>query len=319
VSTFIKAATDGYAISQWGKHNVVIGASMKPSIAARAYGLKNKGGPDGDWGTLEDLVEELSNVAGSKDAADRGTDIHAWAEKVDKGLDMEDVPALYRELIAMYREELARYGFRAIHDMTELTTMTTRWGGVVGTFDNVLFHDPTGTYVIADKKTGKSVDQGWDEIQCQLAIYAEGLNSHGVWDWDAKEWVRDPLGVGVLGTDTVRQDYGVVIHMPAEGPLAGTVRLLKADLERGRVYGEECHRVRTLRSEQAKPTLWDELPPAPAGPETAPAPPTWAERFAAVSSPSEARDLWDQAKAAGLPGNTLDLLVKVAMEKLSSS
>ena len=44
------------------------------------------------------------------------------------------------------------------------------------------------------------------------------------------------------------------IHMPVQGPLAGTVRLLRADLVRGRAYAELCDDVRGW--EPSKEVLW---------------------------------------------------------------
>jgi hypothetical protein len=317
VSTVIKAATDGFAISQWGKHNVLIGAAMKPSVAARAYGLKNKGGPDGDWGRLVDLVEELSTVAGAKDASRRGTDIHSWAEKVDGGLPLESVPPVYREMIEQYREELDKRGLEPVPSLMERTTMVTEFDGVAGTFDRILFHRPSGTYLIADLKSGKDLDHGSDEIEGQLSLYARGVNQNGIYDWDADGWTRlYESGGEDVNLPRVREDVGIVIHMPAEGKYAGTVRLFPADLKRGWSYVEECHRVRELRAAKPRWSEWDGTLPVDGNVQEPPAGPPWDKWFSECTTDAEASNLWRQAKNAGIRGVELNRLVRLAQDSI---
>lgn len=339
VTTFVKAASDSVALSDWGKRNVLIGAAMDPATAAKAWGKTH----EDDKAFLNGLVEELSQVAGSKRAANRGTDLHAWAEHVDGGGKLEDVPPVYRNLIEQYQQALAEAGFVPVAGLIERTTMVQEFGGIVGTFDRVLFHEPSGTYVIADQKSGKTLNYGMDEIQAQEAIYARGVNQNGVYVWpepgEAPEtgyWTRpneDPYEQDEPRRITVREDIGLIIHTPAEGEEAGRVRLVKADLVAGWEYAQECHSTRVRRSKKPVIEDWDWAPavdveaeeqawgvsPEELGAALDVSPASALNAIArAVTTKAEAAAMYDQAVAAGVSGDVLDELVAIAMHRLAN-
>jgi hypothetical protein len=92
--------------------------------------------------------------------------------------------------------------------------------------------------------------------------------------------------------------------VPVQGPLAGTVRLLRADLAKGRAYAELCAQVRGW--EQPKEELWTwEQPPVAAGPD-------WDDMFSHVSSGEQATAYWRRAKEAGIEGIELNRLIELA-------
>jgi hypothetical protein len=180
------------------------------------------------------------------------------------------------------------------------------YGGVVGTFDRVLRHVPSNSYVMADVKTGKDLTYGWDEIQAQEWVYAEGYNTGGVYVWEELEENREREHWEAPEFE-IRTDVGVVMWLPLVGPHAGTCQLLMTDLEEGRRYAQLCATVREARSQKGKPVPW--VAPARA----------WEAEFSAVTGPEQANALWSEAKAAGMEAGELALcvgLAKLALEGL---
>ena len=205
-------------------------------------------------------MAELSTAAGAKVSADEGTYLHEETEFIDAGVKTwQDSPAAYQQDLKRYVEALEENGLEPVPGLIERTTMITEFGGVCGTFDRIFFHRPSGSYVIGDLKTGKTMKYAMNETQTQMWCYAHGVNQNGVYDWNTHTWVPvgDPMTKGSHPDGVpikVREDVGVIIHMPVQGPEAGTVNVLLADLEAGRGHAELCHAVRS--APKGKPVLW---------------------------------------------------------------
>lgn len=301
-TTFNKAASDSKAINDWGKRNIVIGASRRPSILLRARGLTH----ENDRRELEGIVAELEEAAGAKVGSNLGTYLHEFTEQMDAGLTTPDqAPEEFQGSLWKYRCALVDAGLEPVPGLIERTTMITEYGGVVGTFDRIFYHRPSGTYIVGDLKTGKTMEYAMNETETQMWVYAHGVNQNGVYDWNTDTWGQatnkfsEPI--------EVREDVGVIIHMPVQGPLAGQVVLDHADLEAGARHAELCHRNRTAPKSKVRPFE----PPLPARPLT------WEERFALVTSGEHATQLWREAKAAGIAGIRLNELVSVARQALA--
>lgn len=309
-TTFIKAASDSFALNQWGKRNIVIGMAMEPQLSIRAAGLTH----ENDRQALDDLAEAASKLAGAKVAADTGTEIHKLTERLDAGeITLDDITnPTYRTVVERYVACLAEHGLEAVPGLIERTILVKEYGGVCGTFDRVYYHRPSDTYVIGDVKSGKTLKYGKNEIEAQLGLYEMGFNAWGVYDWVAKEWERfvDPLRDRRV---VVREDYAVVIHMPVQGDDAFHVTARRADLANGRRHIERCHDVRTQGGGDMKP-LGDVLllPATPArivdaatflqAPHSGP---NWPLLFGSVRSREEAAKLYDLAVEAGVGGDEL--------------
>lgn len=301
-TTFNKAASDSKAINDWGKRNIVIGASRRPNILLRAHGLTH----EDNRRELEGIVAELEEAAGAKVGSDLGTYLHEFTEQMDAGLKTwRDAPPEYQRSLALYADALGKSGLEPVPGLIERTTMITEYGGVVGTFDRIFYHRPSGTYIVGDLKTGKTMEYAMNETETQMWVYAHGVNQNGVYDWNTDTWGRatnkfsDPIEVS--------EDVGVIIHMPVQGPLAGQVVLDHADLEAGARHAELCHRNRTAPRSKVRPFK----APLPARPLT------WEDRFALVTSGEHATQLWREAKAAGIAGVRLNELVSVARQALT--
>lgn len=306
VTTFNKAAQDSKAINDWGKRNVVIGASLRPDILRRAHGLVHDTGRD----ELNRIVADLDTAAGGKVSADEGTYLHEETEFIDAGLKTwRESPPAYQQDLKRYVEALEEAGLEPVPGLIERTTMISEFGGVCGTFDRICYHRPSGSYVVVDLKTGKTMKYAMDETETQIWCYAHGVNQNGIYDWNTKTWVPLAFDPARGSPVRVREDVGVIIHMPVQGPEAGTVNVLLADLEAGRTHAELCHAVRS--KPKRKPAPWASW----VVPE--PQPPTLEEMFAAVRDKEHATELWRDAKIAGIEGVRLNELIRIAREALA--
>ena len=298
VTTFVKAASESIALEKWGKRNVLLGAARSPKLVDQAYGKSHE-----DARELDSIVAKLEDVAGAKNSADHGTAVHELTERWDAGqLRVEDAPPRYREALELYIACLAENGLVPVPGLIERTTCVTAFGGVAGTFDNVYLHQPSGRYVIGDKKTGKTMEYARNEYEAQLSIYARGVNRWGVFDWVNKAW---------RGPDTlprVSEDVGVIIHLPLQGKWSGTCRALRADLREGWAHAELCAQAIARRERLKDMPLWD-------GTEFS-SERDWDREFASVTSGEEASFLWREAKDAGVERLELQRLVGIARAAL---
>lgn len=306
VTTFNKAASDTTSLTDWKLRNVIIGASRRPDLLLRAHGLDVQQ----DSKVLNKLAAELEAVAGAKVGADIGTFLHEFCEHMDAGLKTwKDAPEVYQAQLKLYSETLAEAGFETVPGMIERTTYIAEFGGVVGRFDRILFHRPSGTYLIADLKTGRTMDYARLENECQEWIYAHGVNEHGVYDWNTDTW-DDP---GCVVSETV----GLIIHMPVQGDDAGQVFLEKTDLQRGMRYAATCAENRGWV--KPKRELWSWEPEAVA--EEAPQPlreRNWHAEFKAVTSREQANALYKELKAFGANEEYLALARLFGKQALAS-
>lgn len=325
-TTFNKAATDKKNINDWGKRNVLIGASRRRDLVLQATDLTH----EADRDRLNALVVKLEETAGSKVGSDLGTYLHEFTEYMDAGVKTwQDAPQEFQGSLKAYGRALYQAGLEPIRSLIERTTIIREYGWVCGTFDRIFYHRPSGQYLIGDLKTGKTMDYGKNEVECQLWIYAHGVNQNGIYDWNTRTWGAaqdleryDPAEWGHAQLQ-VSESVGVVIHMPVQGPKEGTVELLWADLESGAEHAQTCADVRARPNGKMKP--WGNGP-APLAPAPAPsvidwelvdtADLPWPDRFARVTSSEQASRLWRMAKRAGLEGIVLNTLVGIAQQRL---
>lgn len=327
-TTFNKAASDTTSLTDWKLRNVIIGASKRPDLLLQAHDLTHK-----DSARLNKLAAELEAVAGAKVGADIGTFLHEFCEHIDAGLKTwKDAPQQYQAQLKLYSETLAEAGFEPVPGMIERTTYIAEFGGVVGRFDRILFHRPSGTYLIADLKTGRTMDYARLENECQEWIYARGVNQHGVYDWNTDTWAPMLFDSANIRPFKVSETVGLIIHMPVQGDDAGQVILERTDLQRGKRYAATCAENRGWA--KPKRALWTGWPETAAeGPwhdaggglevrhtvvmPSEEAPVDWRTRFRRVTSREEANTLYREAKGAGVPVSMLGDLVVIGKDALA--
>ena len=308
VTTFNKAAGNSKAINDWNRRNIVIGSALRGDLVIKARGMTH----ENNKVDLDRIAGELEVAAGSKVASSIGTDVHEITERIDAGvLAVEDAPVQYREQLALYVKALSDAGFEAVPGMLERVTSITEYGGVAGTFDRLYYHRPSGRYVIGDVKTGKTMKYAMSETECQEWVYAHGINQNGVYDLNTHEWEEPHTLANVNERLVVDETEGLVIHMPVQGDRAGQVRLLKADLVRGRAYADLCASVRGW--EPSKEVLWSWEPAQPTGDPGI----DWDDAFSHVVSDEQATEYWRRAKAEGIKGVELNRLVELARQSLA--
>jgi len=311
-TTFNKAATDKKNINDWDKRNVVIGASRRRDLLLKAQGLTH----EDDRDRLNAIVVELEEEAGAKVGSDLGTYLHEFTEYMDAGLKTwQDAPQEFQGSLMLYANALRRAGLEPIRAFIERTTIIREFGWVCGTFDRIFYHRPSGQYIIGDLKTAKTMDYGRNEVECQLWTYAHGVNQNGIYDWNTDTWLLpgtygDSVETGPWQVPKVSETVGVVIHMPVQGPLEGTVEPLWADLENGREHAELCHRNRSQPKGKMKP--WGDGP-APLKPAWQP--PSWEEQFRSVRTLQEASNLYATARR-DVERMELQRLVQLAQQAL---
>lgn len=337
-TTFAKSISDTFTLNQWGQRCVVVGATMQPDILDKARGKDVKK----DREALNEIAEQLKEVAGSKVAAEWGTAVHSWTELVDRNwadrwmILRERVPIQFQQHVENYLLLLEEYGLVPLASLIEFSTGVLQYE-VMGTSDNAykatkhldlklprrVIHLSPGEIVIGDKKTGATLDYAWQEITIQLSLYAHGLNDQGRFDWTTKTWDTDPLRDYAEPGTKVREDVGVILHLPVDPTSDKLPGLHAVDLESGWSAVVLCERVRTWRKLKnlAGPVIvvdttessGDVLTDA----ERAVRPPTLRERAEAVTSKPEASAVYKDAVAAKVSLSVLNELVNVMQEAIA--
>lgn len=357
-TTFAKSISDTYALSQWGLRMALLGATVRPDIVKRAHGKHVRA----DKALLDDLTAELKTAAGDKVAANLGTAMHSFTEMADRAWHspggarsvLAQVPEDCREMVETYIRLLEETGLEPVPHLIEFTTVVKQYG-VAGTSDNCYkvtkplalrigrgeVRLSPGEYVIGDKKTGRDLDYGWQEIAIQLATYGQGLNTAGVWDRDNEVWDPDPLSRFDAPGTKVRLDAGIVIHLPVDEESEKQPAVYGVDLESGWNAAVLCERVRAWRKVRklASPVMVSEAdtfapsrtaaqtvrsapmagsydPDTGVTSRTTVRPPTLKDRAQSVTSNGEASAVWKDAKKAGLPDSEVDELVSVMKARL---
>jgi hypothetical protein len=261
-TSFAGLVSETFALNQWQQRMVIKGMAMRPDLAALAHGLEVKS----DSRALNSIAQQAKEAAGNRVAANIGTAYHAFTERLDAGLiTVDEVPPQYRDRVAQYADTMRRARLTTRPEWIERSTAVRADQvesplPVAGTMDRIL-QLPGGDLVIGDLKTGSDLSYGWDEISTQLAVYAHGVNTHGLFDWNTNEWqTRDASGARLH----VRTDIAIVMHLPAD---KDGCTLYQVDLVKGWERAQVCGRVMTLQ--KSKETLAvpfassEELPPAP--------------------------------------------------------
>lgn len=252
-TTFAKLGSSTYALGEWNERMLLKGLTQRPDLLAMAHGLDVKR----DRVRMNGLVDDAQTHAGNKVAANIGTAYHAFTEQLDAGLiTLADVPEQWRERCWEYGDAIRSFGLKTRREWIERTTAVRADQvdaplPVAGTLDRI-FQLPNGELAIGDLKTSSNIEYGWAEIAVQLALYAHGVNTFGLFDWNTKTWETLDR--------PVRTDFAVVMHLPADG--AGC-HLYRVDLIKGWEYAKVSGRVQSRQKDKslAAPLTHLELEP----------------------------------------------------------
>ncbi len=248
-SKYAEGIQDKFALDEWKQRNVVLGMALRPDLVEKAQSAVRDRDPieviKKERLFLNRLSSQAKDAAGSNRRSEKGTKLHKYTEELDGGTrQLSDVPEEFRKDSDAYLTALAEAGFRPVKDLIERSVFVDELG-VVGTFDRVLecvrdtqtvdldgrpVQIHAGEFVIGDVKSGSNIEAPWLEILIQLAIYAHAVNENGVAvqaePGDPFRW--EPLKD--MGVGKVREDVGVVMHVPYG---SGECKLYFADLITG--------------------------------------------------------------------------------------
>lgn len=231
-TTFAKLGSSTFALGEWNERMLIKGLVLRPDLLAMAHGLDVKR----DAKTLNKIADDAQEFAGNKVAANIGTAYHTFTERLDAGvMKLEEVPAQWRGRCAQYVDALAAHGLTTRREWIERTTavradQVSALVPVAGTLDRI-FQMPDGSLVIGDLKTSSNIEYSWSEIAVQLALYAHGVNTFGLFDWNWGEWeTHDVTAAPGIARLRVRTDYAIVMHLPADGD---GCTMYRVDLEKG--------------------------------------------------------------------------------------
>ena len=231
VTTLAGALKDRYGLERWDNRNIVWGIGQRPALWAQAAAAKLT-----DVKTLDQITDRAKEAADHKAGADLGSAIHTFAERVDRGEDL-DIPEPFASDIAAYRKAQELAGITTavgwierVVVVPELHVPDAGVYGVVGTLDRVSNAMEWQLPRIGDIKSaadkerdGRVVDPiqtyGMDDIPLQLAMYAHGTHW---WDIENETWVEMPMKLD--------QERAVVFHIPAG---LGECRVWEIDIAAG--------------------------------------------------------------------------------------
>jgi hypothetical protein len=230
-SAAAKTVEDTFNLEMWARRNVVFGMARDPSLVARVIAL---GGDPSTWdkakkNAANKIHEAAAEVALANKAADIGTAVHRMTEIVDRNLPLIAGP--YEADIEAYVNAVAAAGLMVDPRFIECRMVCDELL-TAGTPDRIL-RSADGRNIIADLKTGGSVDYGGLGWAAQLAAYAHGSL------YDVEHGER-------LDTPPIDHATGIIVHLPAG---KGVCTLYEIDLVAGYRAAQLANEIRAVRRE----------------------------------------------------------------------
>lgn len=192
-TTVAGTVDDMHGLMRWKQRMTARGVVARPDLAMAIASTA----PD-DAKTLDALVDQAADAAGATAAATVGTALHTFTERLDRGLDLGVVPAMYADDITAYAATAAQVGWQVLG--VEVFTVL-HVDKIAGTADRVLELD--GHKYIADLKTSQTVDFP-HKFAAQLAIYAHAQ------PYDIDKQCTVPWDGAPPSTER-----GLIIHLPS--------------------------------------------------------------------------------------------------------
>jgi hypothetical protein len=218
-TTIANSLDDASALTAWKMRMAAIGLTTRPDILLSITAAQE------DKMAVNSLIEDAMEVAGANKAANIGTAIHSFAERLDLGQDLGIVPPQWAPDIIAYEKTTKILNKKFIEQFSVLDKYK-----IAGTPDRVVEYN--GELFIADIKTGR-IDHP-NNIAIQLAIYANGL------PYDSATATRGTWG-------NVNKDKAIIIHLPAG---TGTCKLMWIDIKEGLKGLQFAMKVRKWRDQK---------------------------------------------------------------------
>jgi len=225
-SSFADPLDDKSALTNWRIDRGCIGVARDRALQARWCAID----PDdkGQAKEKEKLRQDSISSGRGAEAADIGTALHAMSVRWENE-DTFSPPEPYLSSLMAYEAAMHRLGLRSERFEFHVVNVEHRCAGTADrlylltmplvTPSGVVLE--AGTRVVGDLKTGGKFEFSMPSYAVQMALYAGGQFYNVVTD----EFEETP---------TINQEWGLVVHMPANNP--GECEFLWCDLEVGR-YG----------------------------------------------------------------------------------
>ncbi len=198
VTTVAKTLDDTHSLTQWKLRVGLKGLTRRSDLFNLACATDLD-----DTRAFNKIADNAIEAGGGSDRANLGTAIHALCEKIDAG---EEVTASFETLadLAAYKHTLELARVEIIHAHTEqILVIDGQLEPVAGTCDRII-RIAGSRPMIADIKTGRSIDYALHSIAIQLAFYA---NATSTYDTESSTHGKLPADID--------KTTGVVIHLPA--------------------------------------------------------------------------------------------------------
>ena len=215
-TTIAKTLDDTSSLMSWAERMTAIGLSRRPDILAQIADAEN------DKKQLNRLCDQAKEAGGATIRRDLGTALHAMLEHSITDPNYTVPPAHTDDINAVHRL-LAEHNLTADPKFCERIVVNDQHQ-IAGTFDLLLRH-ADGRQVLADFKTGSSIDYSGVAFSTQLTIYAnaDSLYRQGAAK-DGSQDEREPM-------PTVATDHAYIIHCQPGSGVATLHRLtLDTDL-----------------------------------------------------------------------------------------
>jgi hypothetical protein len=275
VSTIKAGLSNTIGIQNWTNRLTAEGVATSPELLTEIARLVATQTPDERKSAVGKLAKRAHVKAGSAERSELGTAVHEHHERKTKGQDPGSVPERYQRDVAAYDQLLAENQVELIPELSEVTVKCLY--GAAGTFDNIVrwWNPDTEDWelVVADLKTGRSLELGWLEILIQLWFYANAVGMFIFVEGEPNGGHYEPMPAGL------RKDRALIFHTPMDGTaelfvldLSGVARYVEAAIEARRANAEAKHKVRSAGKVDLRgPAFVGQLPGMPDGPAITPA------------------------------------------------
>lgn len=282
-TTFVGCMDDMNGLMKWQARQVAFGMGQRNDLVVAAAAANPE-----DKKKLHEIAEKAKEAAKSSAAADIGTALHSYTERIDRGETLGHVPQPYANDLKAYREATADIEWLGI----ETFRVHDEWQ-IAGTADRIGRFPWSPRPQIFDIKTG-TIDYP-HKMAMQLAMYAR------MTPYD--------IATDTRGSDPepVDLNYGVIIHLPAG---EGRCDLYEIDLMKG--WGA-CLIARKVWNWRAARDLTRLITPGPPPPL-----PTWESLIASATDLERLREIWQRAKECGQLTPEIKALAKSRSEELAA-
>lgn len=215
-TTVAKTIDDSYSLTRWQLRKACHGLATRPDLVTSAQAHD----PDTDRKTFETIVDQALEAAQSKAAATTGTALHRFTEDLDTGRKtIDQIPDEWRPTLTAYLQRLDTDRVAIHPEWVEQVLLYDNYQ-IAGTCDRIVTLTD-GRRLIADVKTSRNLDFSWLTFGIQLAIYANHTHTYN--------YLTDTRGPRI-DVDTTT---ALIIHLPSQGPQAGTCTIHTVDIHAG--------------------------------------------------------------------------------------